>query len=117
MTDEFLPQGDPAAPTHLPIPEVREEPVEISEFIEDPYAVGEVTHVAPAVDVVPQDAAPCWYCGLGEAGLWFGGTLAVHIAGGIFAVIVTIVGIMLMTGKQPTRMEDPQVMLPVTSIE
>jgi membrane protease YdiL (CAAX protease family) len=117
MTDEFLPQGDPAAPTHGPAPDLPAEPVEISEFIEDPYAVVEVSRVEVAIDDVPQDAAPCWYCGLGEAALWFGGTLGVHLAGGIFAVIVTVVTIMLMTGKQPTRMEDPQVMLPVTSIE
>lgn len=117
MTDEFFPPGDPAAPAPVPASDLHNEAVEICEFVEEHVSVDQTPDATAVTGRVPSDAAPCWYCGIGEAILWFGGTLGVHVFGGIFAVIVTIAGVIILTGKQPTRIEDPQVMLPVTAIE
>lgn len=118
MTEEFPPHGEPAVPFDVGSGDVLGPSIDSPELSAAVAVEPSAMEPAQAGQLLTADQNQgCWYYGVGEAIAWFIGSLGVHLFGGLLAFVLTIFGFYLLSGKPPSKIDSPEVMMPVCAGE
>lgn len=120
MTDETSPASNLPLSASLTgdVVNVRPDSRDGDSLITTDIGTGPIPTPVPLdVDDAWPDRAPRWYFAIGESMLWFVGTLAVHLIGGVATIIAVTIVFTILAGGRSVGMTDPRVMMLATAGE